>query len=155
MSMSVETRQSILVLVELCYDMAEDDFGGEPRADHFFIDVLRVAEWLETQGLRTPKRAIPGPSIPPPCLETPPPCQAKEDSQVERLKALPTQAEGNKSEATPGGNLCRLRDLLQALRAEAEAVMSDTSIDDCLLLTMREVADSCTSVINFLPRCST
>src|SRR6516164_7334563 len=70
MSIPVETRQSILVLVELCYDMAEDDFGGEPRADHFFIDVLRVAEWLETQGLRTPKRAIPGPSIPPPCLET-------------------------------------------------------------------------------------
>ena len=154
MSMSVETRQSILVLVELCYDMAEDDFGAEPRADHYFLDVLRVAEWLETQGLRTPRRAIPGPSKPPPCLETPP-CQATEDSQVERLKALPTQAEGNKSEATPGGNLCRLRDLLQALRAEAEAVMGDTSIDDCLFLTMREVADSCTSVINFLPPCST
>lgn len=63
MKMTPEIRFSISVLVELCYDMAQDAFADEPTADHFFMDVLRVAEWLEGQGMRTPRRP---PGTPPP-----------------------------------------------------------------------------------------
>ena len=99
--MSAETRHSILVLVELCYDMAEDDFGGEPRSDHYFLDVLRVAEWLESHGVATPRRAIPQPSI---RRDTPPPCQATHGSQAGRLSAS-TQAEEIKSALTADDSL--------------------------------------------------
>jgi hypothetical protein len=118
--MSAETRHSILVLVELCYDMAEDDFGGEPRSDHYFLDVLRVAEWLESHGVATPRRAIPQPSI---RRDTPPPCQATHGSQAGRLKAL---------------------------RAQAEEIKSAATADDSLYFSMRDVADICTTEIDSL-----
>jgi hypothetical protein len=71
MNMTPQIRFSISVLVELCYDMAQDAFADEPTADHFFMDVLRVAEWLEGQGMRTPKRPLgtPPPSTTPPSGE--------------------------------------------------------------------------------------
>jgi hypothetical protein len=124
-SMSIETRHSIRFLVELCYDMAEEDFSAEPRADHFFLDVLRVAEWLESQNVRTPRRAIPGPSpsTTSPRLETLTPRQATHGSRIGRLKTL---------------------------RAKAEEIQSDASVDDSLYFSMRDVVDICTTEIDFL-----
>ncbi len=120
MSMTPKLRRSILVLVELCYDMAEDAFADEPSADHFFTDVLRVAEWLEACGMRTPVRPL---STPPPHRESTPKTEAPAATLLDRVKAL---------------------------RAEAEASKGDPATDDSLHLSMMEVADICTSEIECL-----
>jgi hypothetical protein len=118
MNMTPEIRFSISVLVELCYDMAENAFGDDPTADHFFMDVLRVAEWLENQGERTPRRPL---GTPPPST-TPPSGDGTKASQLDRLKGI---------------------------RAEAEAIMSNTTTDDSLYFSMRDVEGICTTEIDF------
>ncbi len=119
-SMTPKLRRSIHVLVEICYDMAEDSFADEPNSDHFFMDVLRVAEWLEGCGMRTPLRPI---STPPPHRESPPKSDAQKATLLDRVKAL---------------------------RAEAEAIKDDATTDDSLHMSMMEVADICTSEIEGL-----
>jgi hypothetical protein len=118
MNMTPEIRFSISVLVELCYDMAEDAFGDDPTADHFFMDVLRVAEWLESQGERTPRRP----------LGTPPPPATSQSGDGSKASQL---------------------DRLKAIQAEAEAIMSNTTTDDSLYFSMRDVEGICTTEIDF------